>query len=134
TKRVGRPKHGCCSCLREFQGSPDKYKTIDPETLKSFPTSSIGALVVRGATVSKGYYNKPLETAETIDKDVSLRTVDIARIGVDGYLQVLGRSKEMFKVSGELVAPREIENVIDEHPAVNQVQVIGVPDSLTTEI
>lgn len=134
TTRVGRPKLGGSSGLREFQGSPVQYKTIDPETLKSLPTGSIGELVVRGATVTKGYYNKPLETAETIDKDGWLRTGDVGRIDVDGYLQVLGRSKEMFKVSGELVAPREIENVIDEHPAVNQVQVIGVPDSLTTEI
>src|SRR5699024_4297875 len=55
TTRVGRPKLGGSSGLREFQGSPVQYKTIDPETLKSLPTGSIGELVVRGATVTKGY-------------------------------------------------------------------------------
>lgn len=134
TTRVGRPKLGGSSGLPEFQDSPVQYKTIDPETMENLPEGSIGELVVRGATVTKGYYNKPMETAETIDKDGWLRTGDVGRIDESGYLQVLGRSKEMYKVSGELVAPREVENVIYEHPSVNQVQVIGVPDALTTEI
>lgn len=134
TTRVGRPKLGGSSGLPEFLDSPVQYKTIDPETLKNLPEGSIGELAVRGATVTNGYYNKPMETAETIDKDGWLRTGDVGRIDDSGYLQVLGRSKEMYKVSGELVAPREVENVIYEHPAVNQVQVIGVPDALTTEI
>lgn len=134
TTRVGRPKLGGSSGLPEFQESTVQYKTIDPETLENLPEGSIGELVVRGATVTKGYYNKPMETAETIDKDGWLRTGDVGRIDESGYLQVLGRSKEMYKVSGELVAPREVENIIYEHPSVNQVQVIGVPDALTTEI
>src|SRR5699024_12748585 len=64
TTRVGRPKLGGSSGSREFQGSPVQYKTIDPETLKSIPTSSTGQLVVRGATVTKRHYNQHLETAE----------------------------------------------------------------------
>lgn len=132
--RVGRPKLGGSSGLPEFHGSAVQYKTVDSETGKTLPTGTIGELVVRGATVTHGYYKKPIETAETIDKDGWLRTGDVGKIDEDGYLQVLGRRKEMFKVSGELVAPREVENVITDHPAVGLVQVIGVQDALTMEI
>lgn len=97
------------------------------------PEGATGELAVRGATVSHGYYNKPDETAEVIDKDGWLRTGDVGKIDENGYVQLLGRSKEMYKVSGELVSPREVEVVISQHPAVNQVNIVGVPDRLTTE-
>lgn len=132
--RVGRPKLGGSSSVTEFNGSNVQYKTIDPDTRKTLPAGSVGELVVRGNTVTHGYYKKPKETAEAIDKDGWLRTGDVGRIDENGYIQLLGRSKEMYKVSGELVSPREVEVVISEHPAVSQVNVIGVPDSITTEI
>ena len=134
TTRVGRPKIHGVSALSEFNDSAVQYVTVDPETGESLPKGAIGELVVRGATVTCGYYNKPKETAKTIDKDGWLRTGDVGRIDEKGYLQILGRSKEMYKVSGELVSPREIEIVISEHPAVSQVNVIGVPDLRTSEI
>jgi fatty-acyl-CoA synthase len=132
--RVGRPKLGGSSSVTEFNGSNVQYKTIDPDTRQTLPVGAIGELVVRGNTVTHGYYKKPEETAEVIDKDGWLRTGDVGRIDENGYVQLLGRSKEMYKVSGELVSPREVEVVISEHPAVSQVHVIGVPDSITTEI
>ncbi|WP_068676710.1 class I adenylate-forming enzyme family protein [Oceanobacillus sp. Castelsardo] len=132
--RVGRPKLGGSSSVPEFNGSNVQYKTIDPDTRKTLPAGSIGELVVRGNTVTHGYYKKPEETASVIDKDGWLRTGDVGKIDENGYIQLLGRSKEMYKVSGELVSPREVEVVISEHPAVSQVNVIGVHDSLTTEI
>src|SRR5699024_4708242 len=110
-----------------------QYKTIDRDTGEDLPEGAVGELAVRGATVTRGYYKKPEETAEAIDKDGWLRTGDVGKIDENGYLQVLGRSKEMYKVSGELVSPREVEIVISEHPAVSQVSVIGVPDRITTE-
>ncbi|GAB3804467.1 class I adenylate-forming enzyme family protein [Virgibacillus kimchii] len=134
SSRVGRPKLNGTSGVPEFHHSAVQYKTIDRDTGEDLPEGSVGELVVRGATVTHGYYKKPEETAKTIDKDGWLRTGDVGRIDENGYLQVLGRSKEMYKVSGELVSPREVEIVISEHPAVSQVNVIGVPDAMTTEI
>ncbi|ALX48943.1 class I adenylate-forming enzyme family protein [Lentibacillus amyloliquefaciens] len=131
--RVGRPKLGGVSGLPEFNGSTVEYKTIDVDTGETLPEGATGELAVRGATVSHGYYNKPDETAEVIDKDGWLRTGDVGKIDENGYVQLLGRSKEMYKVSGELVSPREVEVVISQHPAVNQVNIVGVPDRLTTE-
>ncbi|MFD1415562.1 class I adenylate-forming enzyme family protein [Oceanobacillus jeddahense] len=132
--RVGRPKLAGTSGLAEFQGYATEYQTVDPENGQSLEAGTIGELAVRGSSVTSGYYNKPEETAAAIDKDGWLRTGDVGRIDENGYVQLLGRSKEMYKVSGELVAPREVETVISEHPAVAQVGVIGVPDSMTTEI
>ena len=132
--RVGRPKLGGVSGLPEFNGSTVEYKTIDRDTGKELAQGSVGELLVRGATVTHGYYKKPEETAKVIDKDGWLRTGDVGRMDENGYIQLFGRSKEMYKVSGELVAPREVENVINEHPAVSQAHVIGVEDSMTTEI
>ncbi|OZU87571.1 AMP-dependent synthetase [Virgibacillus indicus] len=134
SSRVGRPKLNGISGLPEFNGSAVQYKTIDRDTGKDLPAGSVGELAVRGVTVTHGYYKKQEETAKAIDKDGWLRTGDVGRIDEIGYVQVLGRSKEMYKVSGELVSPREVEIVISEHPAVSQVNVIGVPDALTTEI
>jgi len=133
SSRVGRPKLGGVSGLPEFNGSAVEYKTVDVDTGETLPNGSTGELAVRGATVSHGYYNKPEETAEVIDKDGWLLTGDVGKIDENGYIQLLGRSKEMYKVSGELVSPREVEVVISQHPAVNQVNIIGVPDRLTTE-
>lgn len=131
--RVGRPKLGGAAGLPEFNGSTVEYKTIDPETGEDLPKGMIGEFVVRGNTVTRGYYNKPDETAATIDKDGWLRTGDVGIIDEKGYLEHLGRSNDLYKVSGELVAPREVEEVIVKHPAVNQVFIVGVPDRITTE-
>lgn len=131
--RVGRPKLGGIVGLPEFNGSTVQYKTIDRETKEDLANGSIGELVVRGVTVTHGYYNKPEETARVIDKDGWLRTGDVGRIDENGYIEMLGRDKDIYKVSGEIVSPGEVEEVISQHFAVNQVAVIGVPDRLTTE-
>lgn len=133
TTRVGRPKLGGVSGLEEFKGSNVQYKTIDPETLEELPNGSVGELAIRGNTVTRGYYNKPEETARAIDKDGWLRTGDVGIIDEHGYLQVLGRSTDLYKVSGELVAPKEAEDVISNHPDVSQVYIVGVPDRMTSE-
>lgn len=133
SSRVGRPKLGGISGLPEFNGSTVQYKTIDRDTGEDLSEGSVGELAVRGATVTHGYYNKPDETAEVIDKDGWLRTGDVGRVDEHGYIQLLGRSEEMYNVSGELVSPREVEIVISQHPAVSQVNIVGIPDKLTTE-
>ncbi|SIS74894.1 class I adenylate-forming enzyme family protein [Salimicrobium salexigens] len=131
--RVGRPKLNGVSGLPEFNGSSVQYKTVHRDTGEDLPHGEMGELAVRGATVTHGYYKKPEETAQAIDKDGWLKTGDVGKIDENGYIQMLGRSKEMFKVSGELVSPREVEIAISHLSEVKEVQVVGVKDKLTTE-
>ncbi|QQE78860.1 class I adenylate-forming enzyme family protein [Alicyclobacillus sp. SO9] len=131
--RVGRIKPAGSTGLSEFGGANVEYKVIHPETGEDLNKDSIGELTVRGNIVTRGYYNKPEETAANIDKDGWLKTGDLGRIDEQGYIEFLGRSKDVVKVSGENVSPKEIEEVITRHPAVAQAYVVGVPDRMTTE-
>ncbi|QRF22920.1 acyl--CoA ligase [Alicyclobacillus sp. TC] len=131
--KVGRIKPGGSSGLPEFGGANCQYKTIDPFTGEDLPPGEVGELTVRGNLVTRGYYNKPEETAAVIDKDGWFRTGDLGRIDEEGYLELLGRSKELYKISGENVAPKEVEDVICKHPAVAQAYVVGVKDAMTHE-
>jgi long-chain acyl-CoA synthetase len=92
-----------------------------------------GELFVRGPLVMKGYYHKPAETAATIDAQGWLRTGDIVRIDADGYIKITGRAKDLIIVGGENVYPREIEEVLDRHPAVEESAIIGRQDGLRGE-
>ena len=86
-----------------------------------------GELLVRGHNVMKGYWQRPEATAEAIDADGWFRTGDIARVDDDGYFYIVDRKKEVVIRGGFNVYPREIEEVIHEHPAVREVAVVGVP-------
>ena len=77
--------------------------------------------------VTKGYYNKPEETYQTIDSDGWLHTGDLGVIDENGYISLTGRIKEIYRIGAENVAPKEIEDIITSHPKVNQAYVIGVP-------
>lgn len=132
--RVGRIKPGGSSGLAEFNGANTQYKVVDPFSRKAIDPTKPGELVSRGNFVSKGYYRKPEETAEAFDKDGWFYTGDLGRIDENGYIAFLGRSKEMFIVSGENVAPQEVEEVISDHESIKQVSVVGAPDSMTGEI
>jgi fatty-acyl-CoA synthase len=87
-----------------------------------------GELCTRGYSVMKGYWNDPARTAEAIDADGWMHTGDLATIDADGYANIVGRLKDMVIRGGENVYPREIEEFLYGHPAVRDVQVIGVPD------
>jgi long-chain acyl-CoA synthetase len=91
------------------------------------PPGEIGELVVKGPQVMKGYHNMPTETANTL-RDGWLYTGDIARMDEDGYFYIVDRKKELIKPGGYQVWPREVEEVIAEHPKVLEVGVAGVPD------
>lgn len=91
------------------------------------PPDGEGEILVRGPGVMKGYYRKPEETARVLTPDRWFRTGDIGRLQ-DGFLSITGRRKEMLIIGGENVFPREIEAVLEDHPAVLQAAVIGVPD------
>ncbi len=96
-------------------------------------TDEVGELEVRGPQVMLAYYHQPEETALVLS-DGWLRTGDIARIDADGYAYIVDRKKDMINVSGMKVYPREVEEVLFQHPAVADAAVIGVPDPAHGEV
>lgn len=93
-----------------------------------------GEIRVRGYTVMRGYFDKPIETAATLDADGWLATGDLGRLGDDGRLEFAGRAKDLIRVGGENVAPAEIEDILHRHPAIRQAVVVGVPDPRLMEV
>ena len=114
---------------------PDtEAKIVDVETgAKELALGEVGELMVRGPQVMKGYWNMPEETA-TVLKDGWLLTGDIAKMDEDGYFYITDRKKDLLKYKGYSVYPREVEDVIYEHPAVKLCAVVGKPDSVASEI
>lgn len=111
---------------------PNTFSAIvDPNTLEFLPIGKEGELVVSGPQVMKGYWNRPKETEDVFfyaDGMKWLRTGDIAKMDEDGYVYIVDRLKDIIKYKGHSVYPREIEDVIYEHPAVQEVCVVGIPD------
>ena len=122
-------------CVESGHALPGyEFKVIDPETGETLPPSTVGELLVRGYAVMQGYYKRPEATAEAIDDEGWFHTGDVATMRDDGSIRFMGRYKDMLKVGGENVDPTEVEAFLLEHPAVNKVQVIGVPDQRLTEV
>jgi fatty-acyl-CoA synthase len=111
-----------------------EFKVIDPDTGNEQPYGTPGELCCRGYGVMQGYYKKPEETAAAVDADGWLHSGDMATLREDGTIRFLGRYKEMLKVGGENVDPVEIETLLLQHPAVNQVKIVGVPDRRLQEV
>lgn len=98
------------------------------------PRGEAGEILVRGYNVTRGYFEDPEKTAETIDPDGWLHTGDVGVMDERGYVRITDRIKDMFIVGGFNAYPAEIENAINRHPAVNQVAVVGVPDQRMGEV
>jgi long-chain acyl-CoA synthetase len=99
------------------------------------PQGEIGEIVVRGHNVMKGYWNRPDANEEAITEDGWFRTGDMAKVDEDGYFFIVDRKKELIIRGGYNVYPREIEEVLYEHPAIQEAAVVGVPDeSLGEEV
>ena len=103
-------------------------KVIDPETGEEVPDGVNGEFCSRGYHIMKGYYKMPEATRDTIDAKGWLHSGDLACRAPDGTYQITGRLKDMIIRGGENLYPKEIEEFIYTHPAVRDVQVIGVPD------
>ena len=97
------------------------------------PVDMVGELAIRGPQVMKGYWNDPEETAAVL-KDGWLYTGDYAKQDEDGYFYIVDRKKDLIKYKGYSVFPREVEDVIYEHPAVKVAAVVGVPDKESGEM
>ena len=105
-----------------------EVKIVDPETGRVLPRGEAGEMCTRGYSVMLGYWNEPAKTAEVIDAARWMHTGDLATMDEGGYLNIVGRIKDMVIRGGENVYPREVEEFLYSHPAIEDVQVIGVPD------
>jgi long-chain acyl-CoA synthetase len=108
-------------------------RIVDVETGETeMPVGESGELIIKGPQVMKGYLNMPEETARTL-KDGWLHTGDVAKMDEDGYFFIVDRKKDMIVASGYNVYPREVEEVLFEHPDVAEAVAIGVPDDYRGE-
>jgi fatty-acyl-CoA synthase len=105
-----------------------EVKVIDPDSGLVLPRGSNGELCTRGYSVMLGYWNEPERTAEVIDAARWMHTGDLAVMDEAGYLNIVGRIKDLVIRGGENVYPREVEEFLYTHQAIEDVQVIGVPD------
>jgi len=108
-------------------------KIVDLKTCEDLPVGEIGELAVRGPQVMQKYWNRPEETQQTL-RNGWLLTGDVARMDEDGYFYIVDRKKELIITSGFNVYPREIEEVLFQHPKVAEAAVIGVPDAHRGEV
>jgi fatty-acyl-CoA synthase len=106
-----------------------EVKIIDPEGGATVARGDPGELCTRGYSVMAGYWNDPERTAEAIDAEGWMHTGDLATMDDEGYVNIVGRSKDMVIRGGENVYPREVEEFLYGHPSIADVQVIGVPDT-----
>ncbi|MFA4984806.1 MAG: class I adenylate-forming enzyme family protein [Candidatus Omnitrophota bacterium] len=109
-----------------------EVKILDNED-RELPAGSIGEIAVRGWSVTEGYYRDPESTSQAM-RNGWFHTGDLGRFDEEGDLYIVGRKKEMIKVSGEIVFEPEIEAVLQRHPKVHEAAVIGVPDRLRGEL
>ncbi|MFI6685593.1 AMP-binding protein [Streptomyces sp. NPDC050485] len=105
-----------------------EVKVVDPVSGVTVPRGEAGELRTRGYSVMLGYWDEPERTAEVIDAGRWMHTGDLAVMREDGYVEIVGRIKDMIIRGGENVYPREIEEFLYGHPKIADVQVVGVPD------
>ncbi len=106
-----------------------EIKIVDPVTGLVVPTGAPGEFCTRGYSVMLGYWEEPERTAEAIDRAGWMHTGDLAVMGEDGYVNIVGRIKDLVIRGGENLYPREIEEFLFGHPDIEDVSVIGVPDT-----
>ena len=114
--------------IPELGGLIAECKTIDPETGADLPPGTAGELCTRGPLNCQGYYRRPEETEKLFMADGWLRMGDLGQFRPDGNLFLTGRSKDIYKSRGEVVSPKELEQMLTLHPAINQAFFIGMPD------
>jgi fatty-acyl-CoA synthase len=112
----------------------NEIRVIDPETGADLPPGALGEIAFRGYNAFSGYYKDPQKTAACLRPDGWAMIGDVGEMDPQGRITFRGRSREMLKVGGENVAPAEIEQYLDSHPAVHLCQVVGIPDPRLGEV
>lgn len=125
--------------LKEYNGSiglpiPSTDAGIRGEDGDFLPVGEVGELCIRGPQVMEGYWQRPEETAKTLDAEGWLRTGDMARMDENGFFYIVDRKKDMILVSGFNVYPNEVEDVISMMPGVLEAAAIGIPDENSGEV
>lgn len=117
-----------------IHGRIAEYRVVDPQTGTVLPHGADGELQVRGPVVTTGYFKKPEETQSAFTDDGWLRTGDVGRLTEDGWLTLTGRIKESYRCGGEMVMPREVEELFVGFPGIAQALVVGLPDPKMGEV
>lgn len=110
------------------------YRVVDPASGEVMPAGEVGELVAKGPGVTSGYYNKPEATAAAFDAQGWLRTGDLGRIDAEGYVTLVGRTKESYRCGGELVMPTEVEDLLTSRREVQQAHVVPIADERMGEV
>ncbi len=105
-----------------------EMKIVDPKTGKMVPRGDTGEICARGYMIMRCYYNNPVATDQAVDNEGWLHTGDLGTLDNEDYCKITGRLKDMVIRGGENIYPREVEEFLYTHPAISDVQVIGVPD------
>ena len=106
-----------------------EVKIVNPDTGQTVPVGECGEFCTRGYSVMHGYWGDDAKTREAIDTEGWMHTGDLATMDAEGYVNIVGRIKDMVIRGGENIYPREIEEFLYRHPQVQDVQVVGVPDA-----
>jgi malonyl-CoA/methylmalonyl-CoA synthetase len=104
-------------------------RVVDVRTRQALPAGEVGEIEVRGPHVFAGYWQRPDATTEALGADGWFKTADLGSCSADGYFAITGRLGELIISGGYNVYPREVEDVLSEHPAIAEVAVIGMPDA-----
>jgi len=125
-----RRRHGSCGHL----AASSEARVVDVATQRELGANEIGEICLRGPNVMQGYWKQERATADCLECDGWLHTGDLGYFDADGYVYLVDRIKELIKYNALQVAPAELEDVIQTHPAVADAAVIGIPDEAAGEI
>lgn len=126
--RVGRQLSGGCSGIKEYSGFQLAYRVVDEKTGCDCPPGVAGELWCRGLVVTKGYYNRPEANRRAFTEDGWFKTGDCGCFDEQGYLMLAGRVDDMYKINGENVSPKFIEDVMGNCPQIYSAAAVGIPD------
>jgi len=126
---VGNPSRGMKKLGHIGLPFPNvEFKLLDPDTGKEVPLGEPGEICVKGPMVMEGYHNKPEETKKAIDSDGFMHTGDVGIMDEEGYVRIADRTKDMIIVGGFKVFSAKLEDTLTQHPAVDMIATIGVPN------
>jgi fatty-acyl-CoA synthase len=123
------------SCEASGHPAPGyEVRIVEPATGRDQPVGALGEILVRGYSLTCGYYNKPEATAAAIDAEGWLHTGDMGLLRPDGHLRFMGRYKDMLKIGGENVDPMEVEAFLMSQPGISLAAVVSYPDARLSEV
>lgn len=125
---LGKVLYGGCAGISGASGNIIQYKVIDPQTHKEVEPMKSGELICKGPVVMKGYFKQDGENARVFERGGWFRTGDIGYFTEEGYLKLLGRKNDSYKINGENVSPQFLDYVISKCPEVVAVETVGVPN------